>query len=184
VRHLAQVSDTGLARKVEAAAGCCLCVLTAPGDSDAGDSGGRNGSPGASCSGSQRASGQNAAPAGNGSTAHADPGSGGGDSVSHQDKQQAAPAQGTDGAGDDAAAPAAADAGSSQSASGGHMASLPLDWRCPLDVTTADGASVRVEHPRQLLNQPANLRSVVADAVMPCSTGDLAFQYAGAAGLT
>lgn len=64
---------------------------------------------------------------------------------------------------------------------------MPLDWRCPLDVATADGASIRVEHPRQLLNQPANLRSAyeVSYAIFlpPCPTGDLACQYAGTAGL-
>jgi hypothetical protein len=46
------------------------------------------------------------------------------------------------------------------------MGTAPLDWRCPLEVETGEGASVRVEHQRQLLNQPANLRWVCADSAV------------------
>ena len=35
---------------------------------------------------------------------------------------------------------------------------IRLDWRCPLDVAVPGGGSVLVKHPRQLLNQPANVR--------------------------
>lgn len=155
-----------LARRVEAAAGCCLHVLAALGIGGANDSGGRDGSPGASSSGSHSASCQGNATAEDSRTAHA---GGSGDGNDCQGGQLTATAQGAKGAGSNAAAPAAADVGSSHRAGGGGMGTAPLDWRCPLEVATADGASIRVEHPRQLLNKPANLRSACAHPARPHS---------------
>ena len=176
--HLLQVSDAHLARKVEAAAGCRLRVLTAPENGSMDDQCPRNGSPGASSSGGQHTPGQNNAPAGDGSTAGASPDGSCGDGSSHNSKQSAAPPQGGMGAGASAAAPAATDAaadvGSCHSTSSGGAGTIPLDWRCPLDVATANDASVRVDHPRQLLNQPANLRSVLGKSAVPHTTSGLA----------
>ena len=176
--HLLQVSDAQLARTVEAAAGCCLRVLTVPTNGSSDDRGPRSASPGASSSGGQRTSGQNSAPAGDGSTAGASPDGSRGDGSSRPSKQSAAPPQGGMGAGANAAAPAsagaAADVGSGHSTSSGGAGTIPLDWRCPLDAATANDASVRVDHPHQLLNQPANLRSVLGKSAVPHTTSGLA----------
>lgn len=142
---LPHISDAELARKVEAAAGCSLRIVALPYSSSADGNGGHS-----LAAHSQRA--------------EISSGSGSGSAASPAGSQAASATGRHQNSSDStalAAAPTLAPAAAASTADGsrtGGVATAPLDWRCPLDVKTADGGGVRVEHPRQLLNQPANVR--------------------------
>lgn len=157
---LPQVSDEHLARAVEAAVGGGLLVLPQV-------DGGRGGAQsGAAVEGGRESDcAQSSAAAQVGRDSDRDTQSSTATEGDHRsgssDGNSGAAARGRRSSGGNQEAATRGDTEPCKGGSSGGVGSgavIPLDWRCPLDVQGAGGSSIRVEHPRQLLNQPANVR--------------------------